>query len=197
MDERPGLTARQALQSRIESYLLYKRVQCSQCVLLLLQDALGPYDPRFLAATRSLGRGIGGSGNLCGAVVAGVLALGLRGQSKDSGSLGDEGPPLGVRTVRPKNDWLDVFCPEPEEPALFARCRELLSRLSSQVLPLAGSLNCSDISGVEWSSATPFQLSLYRSPEGGMARCVEVIATTADTVRELLDEQPAGCSGAC
>lgn len=51
---------------------------CSQCVLLAIQEVLGPKsDPALMAATGFAG-GIGLTGSTCGALIGGVMAAGLK-----------------------------------------------------------------------------------------------------------------------
>ena len=51
------------------------------CAQAVLQAVTGRSDEEFLAMTEGFGGGIGDTGCVCGAVVGGVMALGLAGQA--------------------------------------------------------------------------------------------------------------------
>ena len=185
MGKKRGMTdSGQELRRTVESYLAEGR-QCSQCVLLALQDVTGVNDELLTSATRTLGRGMGGSGGVCGALTAGMLALGL-GQPS---ARGDSDPHQGVpihhgHSVAPRNDFLDTYTPI--EPPVFVQCRQLVARFSQEVLPSGGSINCQDISGIDWSRPTGEDLSRYYAPDGGVAQCINLIARAAEIVTELV-----------
>ena len=129
----PVSKGRNDLKGRIRSLLLNDRMQCSELVLRLLQDDQTPYDSQVFAAARALGRGVAGSGNMCGAVVAGVMALGIEEKSREQGTGEGDMPLLGARAPEPRNDWLDTFSPTTSEPRLFERARELMKRATGKV----------------------------------------------------------------
>lgn len=51
---------------------------CSQCVLLAIQEAFGIEDESLFKAASGLGGGIGRMHSVCGALLAGALALGMK-----------------------------------------------------------------------------------------------------------------------
>ncbi|MBI2935383.1 MAG: C_GCAxxG_C_C family protein [Chloroflexi bacterium] len=187
MEEQTDKQPRRDLQARIESYLA-EGWQCSQCVLLVLQDVTAVGNEPVTRAARTLGRGMGGSGNVCGALAAGMLALGLESSPK----LGEDDPLPGVatrlsQTAIPLNDFLDVF--RPIEPPVFAQCRELRVRFGAELPKAVGSLDCRAISRVNWSRPSEEDLSRYYAPNGGMARCVNLIAKATEIVIDLVGRQ--------
>ncbi|MBI4200205.1 MAG: C_GCAxxG_C_C family protein [Chloroflexi bacterium] len=175
-------TRRAELRERIEAYLDEGR-QCSQCLLLALEDVLGLRAELLSGAARTLGRGMGGSGAVCGTLTAGMLALGLAYPSGDPeatpGSLARGGP-----APAPHNEFLDAYIPS--EPPVFARCRELVAWFGAEVMARAGSINCQDISGVHWDRPTGEELSRYFAPAGGLSHCVDLMSRTAERVAELV-----------
>ncbi|MBI4201270.1 MAG: C_GCAxxG_C_C family protein [Chloroflexi bacterium] len=177
----------QELRRQIESYLAEGK-QCSQCLLLALKDIIGVHDDVLTTATRTLGRGMGGSGAVCGALTAGILALGLANQrgSEQAGAM-DGVPSRYGRSAPPRNDFLDIYAPA--EPPEFVQCRELISRFSQEVVPHAGSFNCRDISGIDWSLPNAEELSRYYAPNGAMTQCADLISRTADIVVSLVEGQ--------
>ena len=68
--------ASRELRSRIRSYLLDDGLQCSQCVVVMLRERLGPRVRDLEAAAIPFGRGMAGTGGTCGALSGALLALG-------------------------------------------------------------------------------------------------------------------------
>lgn len=177
----------QELKEQIESHLAEGR-QCSQCLLLVLKDVIGVQDEVLTTATRTLGRGMGGTGGICGALTAGMLAIGLASQGRAQDTDTPAGVPVRFRRPgMPRNDFLDNYTPS--EPPEFAKCRELVSRFTAEVVPHVGSSNCRDISGIDWSRPGADDLSWYYAQGGAISRCAEVIASTAEIVKELVEVQ--------
>ena len=184
--QKSGPAPTEELRRRIESYLAEGR-QCSECLLLALKDLVGTHNELLTRATRTLGKGMGGSGGVCGALTAGMLALGMSDQ-RDLGDSTIAGITAGYgRLAAPRNDFLDTYAPV--EPRVFIQCRELADRFSQEVVPTAGSVNCRDISGVEWSLPTREALSHYYAPGEGMSNCIDLISRTAKIVTELVQRR--------
>jgi C_GCAxxG_C_C family probable redox protein len=106
-----------------------------------------------------MGGGIGGSGGPCGILVGGIALL---------GSL------LGKETPEEKDDrnlWKLV--------AAYYR------RFQGEVLEGAGSVNCRDITGCDWSD--PAQTKAYYKGEGAL-RCAANAGKAARILGEILEE---------
>lgn len=175
------------LRSRIELYLLEEGLQCSQCVIAMLSDRIGPKARVLEEAVLPLGKGISGTGSMCGAVAGALMALALVHQ-QGSGSQPRQPAALGyLSSVPPINDWLDVAPAVAVEPPLFPLCRKLIARVHEAVQRHGGDLSCSSISGVDWREPTSEQLARYYRRGGEVATCVEIIARSVETVAELAD----------
>ena len=56
--------------------LFTKRMHCSQVLAMIGLEKLGVSDPSVIKALGSFGGGIGGTGNICGALVGAVSVIG-------------------------------------------------------------------------------------------------------------------------
>ena len=187
-----SLSAEQ-LRGRIASYLLNDGLHCSECLLVIFRGQLGQRARNLEAAVLPLSRGLAGTGGVCGAYIAALLAMGLLYGDEGRGSRRQQAAPIGYpRDDAPMNDWLDAVPREGVEPPVFAPCRELAARISKAVGTGPGSLNCPDISGVNWSTPAHAELERYYGPEGGLARCVEIIAAAVEALHGLLEETRSG-----
>jgi len=179
------------LRSRIESLLIDEGLQCSQCVVALLGDHLGPDAKALESAALPLGRGMAGSGGPCGALAGGLLALGAVYREDRPASTGSQPAVMGFLADQPpSNDWLDVQPAVGVEPPAFAACRRLVSEVEEMGRTKGWpSINCPDITGVDWSNPNREQLAEYYSPGGEMSHCLDVIEAVVSRVQALIQEE--------
>ncbi len=173
-----AVSGEETIRTQIER-LFGEGKSCTQCVFLGLQKELGVPGPSLLQGSDGLAKGLGGMGSLCGALVAGMMAIAISEARSKSGD-----------TVSPMNEWLDVYMPSQREQ-VFQRCQELRSRFARQALGRFGSLNCRDISGVDWSNPSPMDLARYYAADGRVKDCMDVVA---QIVKDILDLQASGTS---
>jgi C_GCAxxG_C_C family probable redox protein len=123
------------------------------------QKKLGIEDLGLLKAMASMGGGIASSGGPCGALIGGIALL---------GSL------FGRDT--PEN---------PDHPAMWKAGSALYRRFETEVAGHWGSVNCRDITGVDWRDRDQTR-AFYRGE--GRFQCAENTGKTARILGELLDK---------
>ncbi len=106
----------------------------------------------------AFGGGLGGNGEVCGAVVG---ALGV----------------LGLRFSRGKEE-------EKEDPKMWAYTRELLKRFREEIVQKHGGIMCQEIAGVDWTDREQVK-SFYRGEKA--LECGRIVGDTARLVGELLE----------
>lgn len=140
---------------------------CSQATLRALQEALGLEDPLALKAASTMCGGVALSGQTCGALSAGVMAIGMQ-----RGRLNlEEGFETVLRAMLPANRLVRWFESE------------------------YGSTVCRNISGLELSEETLKLMTA--NPEGALKaldpamveKCAQICRRTAEKVLEILEEQ--------
>lgn len=167
-------------KSKAEAYFR-EGLPCTQSLLLALQELLEVDDPTTLKAAAALGRGLGGTGLLCGVLAAGMMAIGLQ-QSKH----GREPPPGTNAPPLPQHDWLDFYLPGEGNYRMFFLCRQFYLGMADELLPRFGSLNCRDISGVDWNS--PMEIARYYAPDGSFQTCAKLVGKAAEVLATLMKE---------
>lgn len=142
---------------------------CSQATLKALQEVLGHEDPLTLKAASTMCGGVALSGETCGALSAGVMAIGMeRGRLKL-----EEGFGAVLRAMLPANRLVRWFESE------------------------YGSTVCRAISGLELSEETLKLMTA--NPEGALKaldpamveKCAQICRRTAEKTVEILEEEPA------
>jgi C_GCAxxG_C_C family probable redox protein len=139
---------------------------CSQATLLALQEALGLKDELALKAASSMCGGVALSGNTCGALSAGVMAMGMK---QGRGDL-KEGFASVMKAMVPANKLVKWFEAE------------------------YGTTVCHDISGMEINEEMLNLLA--EQPEAALSgldpemveKCSRICGRTAEKVLEILEE---------
>ena len=106
----------------------------------------------------AFGGGLGGNGEVCGAV-AGALAA------------------LGMRFSRSREE-------EKEDPRMWIYTKELLKRFSEELSPNRGHILCREIAGVDWDDRE--QVKQFYKGEKALV-CRRLVGDTARLIGELLD----------
>ena len=96
--------------------LMIKRFHCSQAVLAVGQEKLGRPDDEVIRAMGAFGGGLGGNGEVCGAV-AGALAV------------------VGLKFSRGREE-------EKEDPKMWDYAHELLKRFREEIVKKHGNITC-------------------------------------------------------
>jgi len=106
----------------------------------------------------AFGGGLGGNGEVCGALVG---ALGV----------------LGLRFSRSQEE-------EKEDPRMWPYAQELMRRFRDEVVREHGSILCREIAGVDWTVREQVK-SFYRGDKA--LECGRIVGDTAKLIGELLE----------
>jgi C_GCAxxG_C_C family probable redox protein len=139
--------------------LMIKRFHCSQAVLAVGQEKLGRPDDEVIRAMGAFGGGLGGNGEVCGAVV-GALAV------------------IGLKFSRGREE-------EKEDPKMWDYAHELLERFREEIVKKHGNITCAAIAGVDWKDRA--QVKAFYAGEK-VLECRRIVADTAKLVGELLEQ---------
>lgn len=141
--------------------LFKQRMHCSQVLAMVGMEKLGNIDPSVIKALGAFGGGIGGTGNLCGALVGAVSVIG---SLYSRGSL-----------------------EEKENPRMWAATKTVLKNFEALTTPHGG-INCCQIARVDWMDRDQIK-DFYRNPESRRQHCITIVGETARALGELLDQE--------
>jgi C_GCAxxG_C_C family probable redox protein len=119
---------------------------------------LGKNDTEVIKAMGAFGGGLGGNGEVCGAV-AGALAA------------------LGMRFSRGREE-------EKEDPRMWTFTREFLQRFREEIVQNHRGILCREIAGVDWQDREQAK-NFYRGEKA--IECTRIVGDTARLVGELLE----------
>lgn len=129
-------------------------------------------------------------GNVCGALTGALLALGALYGSGGPEPRPSRVAPIGYLSAQPPtNDLLDAVPAVGIEPPVFSASRELKARLAESAPEGGETLDCHDLSNVDWTAPTRDELSRYYAGDGA-ATCVRLIGVAVESVRALAPEVP-------
>ncbi len=126
-------------------------------------EKLGVDDPAVIKALGAFGGGIGGTGNICGALVGAVSVLGT--MYSRSSLDGKENPRMWNATKIVMKNFQD---------------------LTDEY----GGINCCQIARVDWMERDQVK-DFYGNPESRRQHCVRVVGETARALGELLEQEGA------
>lgn len=141
--------------------LFKQRMHCSQALAMAGMEKLGITDPSVIKALGAFGGGIGGTGNICGALVGAVSVIG---SLYSRGSL-----------------------EEKENPRMWAATKTIMKNFETLVAPHGG-INCCQIARVDWTDRDQVK-EFYRNPESRRQHCIAIVGETAKALGELLDRE--------
>lgn len=141
--------------------LFKQRMHCSQVLAMVGMEKLGIADPSVIKALGAFGGGIGGTGNICGALVGAVSVIG---SLYSRGSLEQK-----------------------ENPRMWAATKTIMKNFEALAAPHGG-INCCQIARVDWMDRDQVK-DFYRSPESRRQHCIAIVGETAKALGELLDRE--------
>ena len=141
--------------------LFKQRMHCSQVLAMVGMEKLGITDPSVIKTLGAFGGGIGGTGNICGALVGAVSVIG---SLYSRGSL-----------------------EEKENPRMWAATKTILKNFEILTTPHGG-INCCRIARVDWMDRDQVK-DFYRNPESRRQHCITLVGETAKALGELLDQE--------
>ena len=106
----------------------------------------------------AFGGGLGGNGEVCGALAGGLAVLGLR-------------------FSRARQE-------EKEDPKMWDYTEELLTRFRNDIVKEHGSILCRDIGRVDWKDREQVK-GFYKGDK--VQKCIRIVGETAKLVGELLE----------
>ena len=141
--------------------LFMKRLHCSQVLAMVGMEKLGVDDPGVIKALGAFGGGIGGTGNICGALVGAVSVLGTM-YSRSS---------------------LD----EKENPRMWNATKIVMKNFEDLTAEYGG-INCCQIARVNWLERDQVK-EFYGNPDSRRQHCLRVAGETARALGELLEHE--------
>lgn len=141
--------------------LFTKRMHCSQVLAMIGLEKLGVNDPSVIKALGAFGGGIGGTGNICGALVGAVSVIGSL-YSRSS-------------------------LEEKENPRMWAATKTVMKQFE-ELTAAHGGINCCQIARVDWMDRDQVK-DFYGNPESRRQHCITVVGETARALGELLEQE--------
>ncbi len=141
--------------------LFTKRMHCSQVLAMIGLEKLGVNDPSVIKALGAFGGGIGGTGNICGALVGAVSVIGSL-YSRSS-------------------------LEEKENPRMWAATKAVMKQFE-ELTAAHGGINCCQIARVDWMDRDQVK-DFYGNPESRRQHCITVVGETARALGELLEQE--------
>ena len=141
--------------------LFTRRLHCSQVIATVGLEKLGVEAPEVIKALGSFGGGIGGTGNICGALVGAASVLGSL-YSRSS-------------------------LEEKENPRMWNATKIMLKNFQ-ELTAEHGGINCCQIARVDWMDRDQVK-DFYANPESRRQHCIKVVGETAKALGELLEQE--------
>ena len=141
--------------------LFTQRLHCSQVLAMVGLEKLGIEDPSVIKALGAFGGGIGGTGNICGALVGAASVIGSL-YSRSS-------------------------LEEKENPRMWAATKAVMKNFEELAAPHGG-INCCQIARVNWMDRDQVK-DFYGNPESRRQHCIKVVGDTAKALGELLEQE--------
>lgn len=136
------------------------RFHCSQAVAAAGQEKLGKGNDEVIRAMGAFGGGLGGNGEVCGALAGGLAVLGLRYSRAAAG--------------------------EKEDLKMWAAAEELMRRFRDEIVDQGGTIYCRDIACVDWKNREEAK-AFYRGDK--VKKCIRIVGETAVLVGEMLERE--------
>lgn len=127
------------------------------------QEKLGITDPNVIKAFGAFGGGVASSGNVCGAMLAGVAVI---------SSLYSRGS-------------LD----EKENPRMWTLSHQFMDKFT-KLTQEHGGITCKHIARINWHDRDQAR-DFYKNPESRRKECIKLVGDTASLLGELLEQEAA------
>ena len=141
--------------------LFLKRLHCGQVLAMVGHEKMGVQDPSVIKALGSFGGGIGGTGNICGALVGAASVMGTL-YSRSS-------------------------LEEKENPRMWAATKKVMKAFE-ELTDEYGGIKCGEIARVDWMNRDQVK-DFYGNPESRRQHCLRVVGETARILGELLEQE--------
>lgn len=141
--------------------LYCKKMHCSQAVLIVGLKKIGVSAPEAVKAVGLFAGGIGGSGNICGAMTGGVAAISA----------------LFSRSS----------LEEKENPRMWKINHQFMEKFK-ELTAQHGGITCQHIAKVNWRNKEQVK-EFYGNPESSRKSCIDVVGLTALALGEILERE--------
>jgi len=109
----------------------------------------------------AFGGGLGGNGEVCGALIGALATMGLRfGRNREE---------------------------EKEDPKLSIYTKEVLKHFREEIVKNHSGIRCSEIAGVDWRN--PVERANFFKGGAKLMECTRIVGDTARFIGELLERQ--------
>ena len=137
-----------------------QRFHCSQAIAAAGQEKLGRGNDEVVRAMGAFGGGLGGNGEVCGALAGGLAVIGLR--------------------------YSRAAADEKENPRMWADAQELVRRFRDEIVNQDKTIYCRDIACVDWSDLEQTK-AFYKGDK--VKRCIRIVGETAMVLGEMLERK--------
>lgn len=144
--------------------LFLQRLHCSQVIAMVGLEKLAVEAPEVIKALGAFGGGIGGTGNICGALVGATSVIG---SLYSRGSL-----------------------EEKENPRMWRATKKVLKHFQDLTEGYGGT-NCCQIARVDWMDRDQVK-TFYGSSDSRREHCLKVVGETARALGEILEAEIEG-----
>jgi C_GCAxxG_C_C family probable redox protein len=148
------------MRKKAVEMMAVQKFHCSQAIAAAGQEKLGKGNDDVIRAMGAFGGGLGGNGEVCGALAGGLAVLGLRYSRAQSN--------------------------EKENPKMWADAEELVRRFRDEIVQRNGSILCRDISQVDWKDRGQVK-AFYTGDK--VKKCIRIVGDTAMMVGEMLERE--------
>jgi C_GCAxxG_C_C family probable redox protein len=151
------VTPKEMRKKAVEMMALH-RFHCSQAVACAGGEKLGRCSDEVICAMGAFGGGLGGSGEVCGALVGALAVIGLK-HSRANAT-------------------------EKENPVMWSQAQEMVRRFREDIVGQGGTIHCRDIAGVDWLDRAQVK-TFYTGDK--VKQCIRIVGRTAMILGEILD----------
>lgn len=151
------MTPKEMRKKAIEM-MAVQRFHCSQAIAAAGQEKLGKGNDEVIRAMGAFGGGLGGNGEVCGALAGGLAVIGLR--------------------------YSRANADEKENPRMWADAQELVRRFRDEVVNQGDTILCRNISQVDWKDREMVK-AFYKGDK--VKVCIRIVGETAMLLGEMLE----------
>ncbi|MRR15775.1 MAG: C_GCAxxG_C_C family protein [Deltaproteobacteria bacterium] len=148
------------MRKKAMAMMAVDRFHCSQAVAAAGQEKLGRGNDDVIRAMGAFGGGLGGNGEVCGALVGALAVIGLR--------------------------YSRANAAEKENPKMWADAEELVRRFRDEIVQRDGTISCRDIAQVNWLSRSEVK-AFYSGDK--VKTCIRIVGETALVLGEMLERK--------
>lgn len=154
------MTTPKEMRRKAVEMMAVQRFHCSQAIAAAGLERLGKKDADIIRVMGAFGGGLGGNGEVCGALAGGLAVLGLK--------------------------YSRATAEEKENPRMWKETEELVRRFRDEIVHSNGSICCRDIAGIDWKNRDQVK-AFYDGDK--VKTCIRIVADTALLLGEMLERE--------